>query len=128
MVRLKSIVIILGLILLSCNETREDKISKYFQNNGIIDNVAIGILNPNHCGSCTDYSITWLCKKDIKNKKKIILLTDELKVNYKKQLTESGYTFASASTEELSRIGITLAACTYVEMENDEVIKIEIIK
>jgi len=128
MVRIICFYICLMLLFSSCQESREDKIAKYLQSKNLEGSMGIGILNPDHCGSCTDYSIDWLCKNKLVNAKDVILTTGELKIEHKNRLSANGYTFIPADKDKLTRAGITLTVCTYIEMKNNEIISIKTVK
>lgn len=132
MVRLKIIFLVcsifIALVLVSCAESREDKIAKYLNSQNLDGDYSIGILNPNQCGSCTDFSILELCKRKTKGNEKIILTTGKLEEGYKKKLSENGYSFKSVDANNLARVGITLTVCTFIEMREGEIVQIDIIK
>ncbi len=112
----------------SCTETREDKIVKYLNSINLDGDVSIGILNPDHCGSCTDYSIDWLSRKNKNHQRKVILTTGVLKTDHKNMLSNNGYSFITVETEKIARVGILLAACTYIEMKSGDLIHMETVK
>lgn len=120
--------LLLAIVMVSCTETREDKIAKYLNSENIEGNFSIGILNPNQCGSCTDYSILELCKKKIKGNKKIILTTSKLENNYKQKLSENGYSFKTVDANNIARVGISLTVCTFLNMQDGKIVQIDIIK
>lgn len=132
MVRLKTIFLTFSiftvLVLVSCAETREDKIAKYLHSQNIDGDYSIGILNPNQCGSCTDFSILELCNRDTNGTEKVILTTGILEKRHKEKLSENGYSFKNVEANNLARVGITLTVCTFIEMREGEIAQIEIIK
>lgn len=118
------------LLFLSCTsqmQTREQKMVQYFQKLGIPQTAFVGLLNPDYCGSCTEYSINQL----ISNKtsaKKVIVTTGKLLKEHKSKLEKAGYSFLKGDQNIMSRNGITLTVCTVIQLENGEIKSMKTIK
>jgi hypothetical protein len=124
------LILILFSFVFSCStKTREERVYEFLKKSGVAENAFVGILNPDYCGSCTDYSIKWLQKKIIpSNQDKIILLTGKLKSDFKTKLYNAGYSFILVNQDRLGRLGITLTACTSIIVNEGKVISIQIVK
>ncbi len=115
----------------SCNNSNDfDLIEEFLINQKIGNSAEIGFLNPGFCGSCTDYSISWLEKKakKLKGHKLYIISTGELSPEYKSRLVSAKYVILNKKQEEVSRLGIPLSAFTFVEFKDSKVVDLEVVK
>ena len=118
------------LLFLSCMsqmQTREQKMVQYFQKLGVPQTAFVGLLNPDYCGSCTEYSINWLSSNNT-SAKKVIVTTGELKEEHKSRLEKAGYSFLKGDQNIIARNGITLTVCTVIQLENSEIKSMKTIK
>lgn len=127
---MKKICTILLLILsISCTEkSRYQKIQDYFEEIKIPQSSNIGVLSPDFCGSCTDYSIDCLIKNKSAKLKNVILSIGKMKSNYYSKLKKAGYEFVYTTQTKISRLGIPLAACTLIVLADSEIKKIKTVK
>jgi hypothetical protein len=122
------ILYLIGLLFVSCGEeSREEKMAVYLMKIGVPETAFVALLNPDYCGSCTDYSINWLTNKKT-TEKKIIITTGELKEEHRFRLKEAGYTFLKGDRQMMARNGVTLSACTEINLDEGEVESMEIVK
>lgn len=117
----------LGIVLSCSSNTREDKMAQYLKKLGIPETSFVGLLNPGYCGSCTEYSIHWLASKKT-SAKKAIVITSELKKEHRAQLQKAGYSFFNGDQNVMARNGITLSACTTIDLVDGEIESMKVIK
>ena len=121
---------ILLLLLISCSgqtPTREQKMAEYFRKIGVPETAFVGLLNPEYCGSCTEYSIGRLISKK-GSAKKVIVTTGELKKEHRSKLEKAGYSFIKGEQSVMARNGVTLTVCTVFQLENGEIKSMKTIK
>lgn len=121
--------IIVFLICLACkSDVRFNKQEIFFMKLGLHKNAIVGVLNPSHCGSCTDYSVQRFSKIRANGFVKSIVATGKLNQNHKAVLVKSGFKFFSANQEKVERLGIPLAASTYVKIKDHKIVVMKTIK
>lgn len=117
-------------LLLSCTaqtQTREQKIAHYFHELGVPETAFVGLLNPDYCGSCTEYSINRLIATRTSTKK-VIVATGKMLKEHKSKLEKAGYSFIKGDQNIIARNGITLTVCTLIHLEKGEIKSMKTIK
>lgn len=99
----------LFLLLLSCKEELTDsKLRAYLDTLGIKQKESsITAIDPNYCGSCTQFTINWINAHQSKREHKFyyILSTDSIPPNLFKSLHADQFKILIVTPEKLKRLG-----------------------
>ena len=129
--KIYSILVVL-IFLFSCGErSEEDKIIHFLSELGVsTSNSSIVILNPDHCGSCTEETVDWLIAHDksCQNKEKFILTTSEIPAKHMERISETSFKIRSIDSEKIGRLGIPFSVSTHLVIFDEKLIEEQVIK
>lgn len=96
-------------ILISCSENKmERKLKDYFSTLQIpLKETSVIVVDPTYCGSCTEYTISWINKHRNKNEYNdyFLLTTDTIPALLLKNLNTSHFKMIQIDGTKLKRLG-----------------------